>query len=229
MNINPPKQGKMTEILQTIIRFPEIQLNTRDAHKLRGYFGDYFKLHSPLLHNHYEDGTLRYKYPLIQYKVIGQTPTLVALNEGAELLSSLFLKMDQIKLDNRNYPISSKNIEQRKITVGIGESLYEYEFETLWMALNQENHKEYIRLDAQEKHEKLNRILRNNILSFYKGAGIWLEEKVMSKGKFTEKETRFKDSKMLAFGGSFVTNACLPAGVGLGKSVSRGFGSIRLL
>ena len=219
----------MNEILQTTIRFPEIQLNTRDAHKLRGFFGDYFRLHSPLLHNHYEDGSLRYQYPLIQYKVIGKTPTLVALNEGAELLSSLFLKIDHIRLDNRNYPISSKNIEQKKILVGIGESLYEYQFDTLWMALNQENHKEYICQNMEEKLEKLNRILRNNILSFYKGTGIWLEEKIISKGKFTEKETRFKDSKMLAFGGSFVTNACLPAGVGLGKSVSRGFGSIRLL
>ena len=25
---------------QTIIRFPEIQLRTRDAHKIRGYFGN---------------------------------------------------------------------------------------------------------------------------------------------------------------------------------------------
>lgn len=218
----------MNEILQTIIRFPEIQLLTRDAHKLRGFFGDYFKTHSPLLHNHYEDGTLRYQYPLIQYKVIGKTPTLVALNEGAELLSSLFLKIEQIRLDNKTYPVSSKNIEQRKLSVGIGESLYEYQFDTLWMALNQENHKEYIGLGPDEKNEKLNRVLRNNILSFYKGAGIWLEARVMTKGKFTEKETKFKDNKMLAFGGSFVTNALLPAGIGLGKSVSRGFGTISL-
>jgi hypothetical protein len=218
----------MTEILHTTIRFPEIQVNTRDAHKLRGFFGDYFRQHSPLLHNHYEDGTLRYQYPLIQYKVINKIPTLVALNEGAELLSSLFLKIDQIKLDGKAYPVFSKNIEQRKIAAGIGESLYEYRFDTLWMALNQQNHKEYIRLNPEEKGEKLNRVLRNNILSFYKGAGIWLDDKVMTRGKFTEKETKFKDNKMLAFGGSFVTNALLPAGIGLGKSVSRGFGTIYL-
>lgn len=218
----------MNEILQTIIRFPEIQLTTRDAHKLRGFFGDYFKTHSPLLHNHHEDGTLRYQYPLIQYKVIAKTPTLVALNEGAELLSSLFLKIDQIRLGDKAYPVSSKNIEQRKLSVGIGESLYEYQFDTLWMALNQQNHKEYVILTPDEKSEKLNRVLRNNILSFYKGAGIWLDDKVMTKGKFLEKETRFKDNKMLAFSGSFITNALLPAGIGLGKSVSRGFGTIRL-
>lgn len=216
----------MNEILQTIIRFPEIQLNTRDAHKLRGFFGNYFKQHSPLLHNHYEDGRLRYQYPLIQYKVIGSTPTLVALNEGAELLSSLFLKIDQINIEAKTYSVNSKNIEQRKVPAGIGESLYEYRFDTLWMALNQENHKEYVSLSTEEKTDKLNQVLRNNILSFYKGAGIWLEDKVMTKGKFTEKETRFKDKKMLAFSGSFVTNAQLPAGIGLGKSVARGFGTL---
>jgi len=216
----------MNEILQTIIRLPEIQLNTRDAHKLRGFFGDYFKQHSPLLHNHYEDGTLRYQYPLIQYKVIKSTPTLVALNEGAELLSSLFLKIDQINIEGKTYPVNSKNIEQRKVPAGIGQSLYEYRFETLWMALNQQNHKEYVSLSTEERTDKLNQVLRNNILSFYKGAGIWLDAKVMTKGKFIERETRFKENRMLAFAGSFVTNAQLPSGIGLGKSVARGFGTL---
>lgn len=30
----------------TLIRFPGIHLETRDAHKLRGYFGNLFKEHS---------------------------------------------------------------------------------------------------------------------------------------------------------------------------------------
>ena len=54
----------------TRIKFPDIQLQTRDAHKLRGYFGNLFQEHSPLLHNHYDSGQLRYRYPLIQYKEI---------------------------------------------------------------------------------------------------------------------------------------------------------------
>ncbi len=58
------------QIQTTTIRFPEIQLQARDAHKLRGYFGNLFKEHSPLLHNHFEDGSLRYKYSLVQYKII---------------------------------------------------------------------------------------------------------------------------------------------------------------
>ncbi len=48
------------------IQFPEITLRTRDAHKLRGHLGNLFKEYSPLLHNHYETGELRYRYPLVQ-------------------------------------------------------------------------------------------------------------------------------------------------------------------
>lgn len=65
------------QINQAIIKFPEINLQTRNAHKLRGYFGNVFKEHSPLLHNHFEDGKNRYAYPLIQYKVIKNIPVLV--------------------------------------------------------------------------------------------------------------------------------------------------------
>ncbi|MAN25796.1 MAG: DNA repair protein, partial [Mesonia sp.] len=59
------------------IKFPEIKLQTRDAHKLRGYFGNLFKQQSPILHNHYEDGRFRYKYPSVQYKIINKVPTLI--------------------------------------------------------------------------------------------------------------------------------------------------------
>jgi hypothetical protein len=216
----------MPTTLQTTIRFPEIKLKTRDAHKLRGFFGKYFRDHSPLLHNHYEDGSLRYKYPLVQYKVIGEMPILIALNEGAELLTSLFLKMNRIILGDQEYPVNTKNIEQRKIEAGLNNELYEYKFQTLWMALNQQNYKEYLHLSHEQKTEKLNRVLRNNILSFYKGIDVWVNDKVMTKGNFQEKETKFKDNKMLAFSGSFVTNAVLPENIGLGKSVARGFGAI---
>ena len=41
-----------------------------------------------------------------------------------------------------------------------------------------------------------------------------------------EKQTQFKDQKMLAFSGNFVTNAVLPDLAGIGKAVSRGFGTV---
>ena len=130
-------------ISQTIIQFPEISLKTRDAHKLRGYFGNIFKEHSALLHNHFEDGTNRYTYPLVQYKVIKNIPVLVGLLEGAKLLIELFLKIKHIDIEGTKYQVNSKNIESKITEIDNFSKLNEYRFETLWMALNQKNFQLY--------------------------------------------------------------------------------------
>ena len=212
------------------IQFPEIKLLTRDAHKLRGYFGNLFKEHSPLLHNHFEDGSLRYRYPAVQYKVLAGVPTLIGIGEGASLLPKLFLKIKELKLDGLSYPIHSKNIHHSQEQIGFSEELQTYRFETLWMALNQENHRIYVKLDTGvEKKKMLNSILIGHVLSLLKNTEIILEtdQRLMAMTTLQEKSTQFKGQTMVAFTGEFVINAHIPDGLGLGKSVSRGFGSVK--
>jgi hypothetical protein len=217
----------MHRIPQTLIRFPDIRLEKRDAHKLRGYFGKLFQEHSPLLHNHFEDGSLRYKYPLIQYKVIKEIPVLVGLLEGASLLTELFLKIKELNISGRIYPLYQKNLDHYQAEAGLTTSPHTYKFEKWWMGLNQENHKRYRQLETlHEKQAMLNVILRNNLLSFFKGVNIWLNEPITASGIFTEHISQFKDQPMLVFAGKFSTNVLLPDLVGIGKQVSRGFGTV---
>ena len=216
--------------LTSTIRFPEINLLTRDAHKLRGYFGDLFKEHSQLLHNHFSDGTQIYKYPLVQYKVVEGDPMLVGINEGAELLTSLFLKIKELNIENKIYPIYSKHIENKNCETGLTNELHEYEFETLWMALNQDNHKRYIKLKKEKQKNDISKLLEGiligNILSFFKSISYHASENILIKSDLIEKKTSFKNKSMIAFKGKFTTNVLLPDYIGLGKSVSRGFGTI---
>ncbi|MGY5850946.1 CRISPR-associated endonuclease Cas6 [Salegentibacter sp. F14] len=212
------------------IKFPEIKLQTRDAHKLRGYFGNLFKEHSPMLHNHYEDGRFRYKYPSIQYKVINNVPTLIGIEEGAELLPSLFLKIKELNINEQKFSINTKNIALTNEKTGYSNSLQEYQFSTLWMGLNQTNYAKYHKLESEvEKQDMLNAILVGHILSFFRNTGVELNssERLMAKVTVEEKSTQFKENKMIAFSGSFIVNALLPDEIGLGKAVSRGFGTIK--
>jgi Cas6b C-terminal domain/Cas6b N-terminal domain len=219
----------MYTIQQTIIRFPEINLETRDAHKLRGYFGNLFREHSPLLHNHLETGENAYRYPLVQYKVIAGVPTLVGLNEGADLLIGLFLKIKELQIDSQSYPILQKNIESKSVTIGLSGDLHAYRFETLWMALSQRNYAEYMAEPEEQKPKHLKAILTGNILSFLKAMNYIAEATVLVNLKIIgERKTQFKNNTMLAFQASFVTNTLLPEYIGLGKSVARGFGTIIL-
>ena len=212
----------------TTITLPDITLQTRDAHKLRGYFGELFREHSPLLHNHYADGTFRQGYPLVQYKVLGGTPTLVGLGEGAALLVELFLGIRELHLGGRHYPVLAKHIVHEQAAVGVDAAgLHAYRFETLWLPLNQENHREYQELGPDERRQQLQRILGNNLLAFLKRMGADTTARVLLQLRLNEPvPTLFKNQPMLGFGGEFVTNAVLPDGVGLGKSVARGFGTV---
>ncbi len=211
------------------IKFPEIKLKTRDGHKLRGYFGNLFKEHSTILHNHYEDGKFRYKYPLVQYKVIDNIPYLIGIEEGAELLPKLFLKIQEIDIDGKKYPVNNKNIEMEQESVGYSEELIEYKFKNLWMALNQRNYSVYQQIEnPKEKEKMLKGILVGHLLNFFRNIELELapNERIMAHLNVKEKSTKFKENRMIAFTGSFLVNAHLPNHIGLGKSVSRGFGSI---
>lgn len=224
----------------TTITFPEITLRVRDAHKLRGYFGELFREHSPLLHNHFEETggegpKYRYAYPLVQYKVLQKTPTLVGLGEGAQLLVELFLRIRELNIEGEVIPVLSKHIEHRQCTIGISDDLHTYRFETLWLGLNQKNHQAYQKAGQEQRGIILKNTAVANILTFVEAFGIRLnrdvpEQRVMLKLQTTEPVvTRFKNVEFTAFGGSFTTNVLLPDYVGLGKQAARGFGSIRMI
>ncbi|HRI29262.1 MAG TPA: CRISPR-associated endonuclease Cas6 [Chitinophagales bacterium] len=215
-------------IQQAIVRFPEIALLTRDAHYLRGFFGNLFKEHSPLLHNHYEDGSLRYQYPLVQYKVLHNVPTLVGLGEGAVLLLQLFTQIKQLQLLNQTYPIYEKHITTTTPQVcTLPNQLCAYNLLTPWLALNQQNYPLYMQcVSVQQQSAMLQKIMVANIINFFKAAGYTMQHYLMLHPNFTPATTKFKNQTMIAFKGSFVCNAQLPPLIGLGKSVSRGFGTI---
>lgn len=214
-------------LYQTLIRFPEIKLATRDAEKLRGYFGNLFKQESPLLHNHLESGEVLYRYPLVQYKILKGVPTLVGINEGAELLLQLFMRIEMLEIAGITYPVLTKNIENRQLEIGMARDLHGYRFETLWMALNQKNFSEYQQESEEDRARHLKSLLIGNILSFCKAVHYQAQETILVNLKITDqRETRFKDHVMLVFRADFVTNMLLPDWIGLGKQTSRGFGSI---
>lgn len=218
----------MKTIQQVIVRFPEVELEPRDAHKLRGYFGDLFREHSPLLHNHYEDGSYRQAYPLVQYKVLDRVPTLVALNEGAELLTQLFLKVKELNINGESYSINTKEIQAKKATIGYSETMHHYKFATYWMGLNAENYRSYKNCLPKEQRVLLEKAVIGNVLGFFKHMQLMLEpnQRLFCSADLVQHQTKFKDQKMLAFSGNFSVNAQLPSYIGLGKSSSRGFGTI---
>lgn len=212
---------------QTLIQFPEIKLERRDGHKLRGYFANLFGEESDHFHNHRPDGKSIFRYPLIQSKVIHECPTIMGIDEGSKLLNERILKIDHIKIDRVKFPIHQKNIQNKEMEVGVSTELYEYEFINPWMALNDKNFPLFMSYsNREEKTKLLQRILTTNMINFFSAIGYREEQHILVKTDLTSLPVFFKNQEMIGFKGKFTTNVQLPDYIGFGKSVSRGFGVI---
>lgn len=213
---------------QTLIQFPEIHLERRDGHKLRGYFANLFGKDSDLFHNHTTEGKSIKRYPLIQYKVVHGCPSVLGIGKGATLLTERFLKINHIDIDGLHIPIHQKNIQSKEMKVGVETSLFEYEFINPWMALNEKNYDLFQSYETrEEKTALLERLLTVNMLHFFGAIPYREEQQILVKTDLHSVPIKFKGQNMMGFKGKFTTNVQLPDFIGFGKSVSRGFGAIQ--
>mgnify|MGYP000983024686 CR=1 FL=1 len=199
-----------------------------DAAKLRGFFAASFNEYS-LLHQHVTD-KLIYKYPLIQYKMLEGSPLVLGINEGAEVLREIYDKFNEITLAESKYSIMERGITLKSEEFGCSEEIFSYRFITPWLALSQENYPKYINASREERRDLLRRILVGNLLSASKGLGYVAKEHIrLEVGSMHDEICLLKGTKVTGIRGEFTTTFAIPDLLGLGKSVSRGYGAVKRL
>ena len=208
-----------------IIKIKGERFAPADASRIRGYIGTKFPEYIDL-HHHLPNNRLLYKYPLIQYKVINNIPYFIGIKEGVNILKEIMFNIKELNINNININIYEKEITENEIEFGLSKDLIEYKINTPWIALNQSNYNRYIELNTKEREELLIRILIGNILSISKTLKYTATETITATLKLREKGTKFKGNSLIGFIGEFAVNFSLPDYIGIGKSVSRGFGAI---
>lgn len=196
--------------------------------QLRGFFATQFTEYS-LLHQHSAD-KLIYRYPLVQYKMIDGAPMVIGINDGVEVLKQVYDKYDDIKLGAEVYEIVEKGISVKNQEYGLSDKFHSYEFATPWIALNQENYLKYYGMkNYDETQELMRKTLIGNLLSMSKSLNYQVPDKIKCDVKVKIRKMRLKDVNVMAFIGGFSVNFIIPDHLGIGKSVSRGFGAVRRL
>ncbi len=212
------------KILRLTLR-SDAPMRGEDAAKLRGFFATSFNEHA-LLHQHVTD-KLIYKYPLIQYKMLEGDSLVLGINEGAEVLKEIYDKFDEINLGGRKYSIMERGITLKSEEFGCTEAIFSYRFATPWLALSQDNYPKYLNADREEKQNLLRRILVGNLLSASKGLGYVAKEHIrLEVGRMRDEICLLKGTKVTGIRGEFTATFAIPQFMGLGKSVSRGFGAV---
>ena len=183
-----------------------------------------------LFHNHnIESGSQRYSYPLIQYKRLHGKAAIVCINDGIDAIYKLFTGKDfHFRIGSKEVNMLIEHVQSEECQIDTTEEQREYKLYN-WLPLNSQNYKEYQSMEGLiDRVHKLEEILTSNILSMMKGEGIaiHLDEHIdiSIKDVIQQRCVTYKGVKRMAFDVVFKTNLQLPSNIGLGKSVSVGFG-----
>jgi hypothetical protein len=197
-----------------------------EATWLRGYFASAFP-EEPLAHQHQADGKLRYDYPLVQFKVLDREALLVGVGDGGRVVERAWREVESVDLAGEQLPMLEGTLSRRRVELGDTDEPVHYRFATPWLGLNHQNHLRYREANVAERSEILARALVGNCLSMSKSLGLWVERQLEADTRgVAERTCLFKGIPMLGFTGRFSINFRLPSGLGIGKSVSRGFGTV---
>jgi hypothetical protein len=124
--------------------------------------------------------------------------------------------------------VLGSTLARRREPLGEASEAITYRLRTPWLGLNQDNHRAYeAERDPAVRRALLERVLVGNCLSFAKAFGHRVSTQLSADaGNLRPWTTRLKGVAMLGFVGTFRVNFHIPDRAGIGKSVSRGFGTV---
>jgi hypothetical protein len=208
------------------------RLNVEEVAKFRAAVIESTDRAHSLFHNHKDENSFHYRYPLIQYKSINRQATLLCLGEGTNAIH-YFLGQPNItlRIGEREEELSVDRVDMRQVLLQTWTSDLHYRIDH-WQALNQKNYQAWKKLEHESLSDQiafLESILTGNILSACTGLDFRVEERLKVKIKKLRgtKNLRFKGQRILTFNLDFSVNISLPEYIGLGKGASVGFGVLR--
>ena len=150
---------------------------------------------------------------------------VLGLNDYSKII---FDKMSQLdNLVTQDGKINLFNVDLTNIVFEIREEYAVYKFISPWLALNEDNYEKFKLLDKNKRREFLEKILVANVLSALKGLELRAEFQISAQiNKFKSVQTEAHKNKFIGFYCEFALNIALPKFLGIGKSVSKGFGVI---
>ncbi len=221
------KNVKKVKLLNIIF---DSEIRNYEIPAFRGALIDKVGKDNILFHNHLGDNAYLYKYPLIQYKQLRNKPAIICIEHGVDEIHKYFEKDNwDLRIGDRYLSMKIFKLNMHQFTIQLWDKLFDYTIIN-WLGLNQENYKKYISISSlTEKIVYLERLLQANILSFAKGIDWTIDKEIELKitDITNEKIIKLKGVKVMAFDLKFKTNIFLPNYIGLGKSVSIGFGMIK--
>jgi hypothetical protein len=169
-----------------------------------------------------------HRYPVVQCKQVKNILMVIGIGQGADSLQELCGSKEELRVKNTCCIITSRDREIRKENFGISDEIHTYEFLTPWLALNQQNAKKFYDLKGKPDRDAfMQKILTGHLRTLAKSIDYDLPEPLTCTSRIRFKRERIHQENVIVFLGTFGTNLTIPDYLGIGQSVSQGFGTIR--
>lgn len=216
------------------LQFPFV-LHPGNIPALRAEIAQIVGLEHELFHQHNNnsetnDPYLR-NYPKIQYAVRRGRACVIGINEGAMAIKTQLLPKlpATMELNHQTYRTGDFRMLQREVECGIGE-MNNFQGIVGWLALNQENYQVW-KLDEDEeaRQQLLSRALTGHLRAFGEAMGLAdfksLHGNVINVDH--KKRISWHGTQLVSFDVLVQTNLKIPAGIGIGRAASFGFGEVK--
>ena len=170
---------------------------------------------------------LPYFYPRVQYKIIRGGPIIAAVNEGCELLWELYDRLDELSDMQTAWKITEKRIIEKKAPLGVSREFIKYRFLTPWLGLPENSFKKFLILETEDRERMLFKSLESHIKSIADSFACDINGDLRIRMNIKPNYIFQRDIHVAGLFGSFVANFEIPNFLGIGKSVSRGYGTVK--
>jgi len=173
---------------------------------------------------------LKRNYPILQYKCVKNRPTIIALEDGIDLLLFLLTQLPfSIEVGDHKMEVKVEEVYLKHHLLNVWDDRKWRYTLRCWLALNDENHVKYNGGTEEQRKTLLERILTGNILSFAKGLNWFVDKQLDVNIDEIEnvREITFKGDPTLSFNVVFTANVFLPDYISLGKGAAIGYGTIK--
>jgi hypothetical protein len=169
-----------------------------------------------------------HRYPVLQCKQLKRDLIAIGISQGAGCLCRIAHDETILGFGESTCRITASDPAIRAETFGIADTVFTYEFLTPWLALNQQHAKKFYDLKGKPQRDVfMQKLLTSQLTSLAKSLDYDMISQVCCEAKVRFRRERINRENVMVFVGKFRTNLCIPDYLGIGRSVTQGYGTIK--
>jgi hypothetical protein len=169
-----------------------------------------------------------HRYPVLQCKQAGSNLMVTGISQGADCLYRITRDPMLLGEGESACRITARDPAIRPEPFGVSDTSGTYEFLTPWIALNQQNAKKFYDLNGKPQRDAfMQKLLTAHLNTLAKSLDYDITVPITCGAKVRFRRDRIGRENVMVFLGKFQTNLHIPDYLGIGLSVSQGYGTIK--